>query len=75
MQEMSVEKDELHQDDMKNKGWIDPIRQIILVENSQCDKEMNQFSRPNSSDDLCLLFCINPLLCKTHFILSHTIKS
>ena len=46
--------DELHQDDMKNwmnctrtkwrKGWIVPFLQLILMQ--------------NSSDDLCLLFCI-----------------
>ena len=29
--------------------------QKILVENSLCSKELNQFSPPNSSDDLCLL--------------------
>ena len=47
----------LHQDDLKNRmnctsiwriGWINPFLQIILVQNSSA----------NSSDDICLLFCI-----------------
>ena len=33
---------------------------IILVENSKCGKEFNKFRPPNSSDDLCLLFCLYP---------------
>ena len=30
------------------------------VQNSYCDKELKQFCPPSSSDDFCLLFCINP---------------
>ena len=33
---------------------------IILVGNSSCGKELNKFCPPNSSDDLCLLFCLYP---------------
>ena len=33
---------------------------IILVENIWCGREFNQFCRPNSSDDVCLLFCCYP---------------
>ena len=34
---------------------------IILEENnSKCSKELNQFCPPNSSNDLCLLFCLYP---------------
>ena len=33
---------------------------IILVQNSQCGKELNKFCPPNNSNDLCLLFCKNP---------------
>ena len=33
---------------------------IILVENIWCGREFNQFCRPNSSDDVCLLFCRYP---------------
>ena len=40
---------------------IHPFLQTILVENSQCGKDLNQFRPPNSSDDLCLLFCLYPL--------------
>ena len=39
---------------------IHPILQIILALNLQCGKALNQFCPPNNSDDLCLLFCINP---------------
>ena len=34
--------------------------QIILVENSQCCKELIPFYPPNSNDDLCFLFCLYP---------------
>ena len=52
-------KDELHtaQDDLK-KGCIHPTLQIALLENSWHGKELNKFWPPNSSDDLCLVFCI-----------------
>ena len=34
---------------------------IILEENnSKCSKELNKFCPPNSSNDLCLLFCLYP---------------
>ena len=36
---------------------IHPFLQIVLVQNSQRGKELNKFCPPNSSDDLCLLFC------------------
>ena len=39
---------------------INPFLHIILVQNRQRGKEMNKFCPPNSSDDLCLLLCINP---------------
>ena len=42
-----------------SKEWIPPILQIVLVQNSQRGKELKQLCPPNSSDDLCLLFCIN----------------
>ena len=32
--------------------------QVILVLNLQCGTELNKFRPPNSSDDLCLLFCL-----------------
>ena len=35
-----------------------PYLKIILVENIQCCKEFNQLCPTNSSDDLCLLFCL-----------------
>ena len=52
-------------------GWINPFLQIILVQfilflrSSQCKipirgKELNKFCLPNSSNDLCLFFCIYP---------------
>ena len=57
----------LHKDDLKNRmnssfssdypGAINPFLHIILVQNS---KEFNKFCTPNSSDDLCLLLCVNP---------------
>ena len=40
---------------------INTFLQIILVENTRkCGRELKQFSPPNSSDDLCLLFCLFP---------------
>ena len=36
------------------------VFKIIPVENSQRDNELNQFRPPNSSNDLCLLFCRYP---------------
>ena len=44
----------------ERKGWIHPILQIVLVQNIYHRKEMNKFCPPNSSDDLCLFFCIYP---------------
>ena len=52
-------------------GWINPFLQIILVQfilflrSSSCKipirgKELNKFCLPNSSNDLCLFFCIYP---------------
>ena len=40
-------------------GTIHPLIHIILVQNSYRGKKFNKFFPPNSSDDLCLLFCIN----------------
>ena len=54
----SFAQDELHQDYME-KGLIHPFLKIVLVQNSQHGKELNKFYSPNSSDDLCLLFCIS----------------
>ena len=39
---------------------IHPILQIVLVQNSLCGKEINQFCPLSSSDDLCLLFFLYP---------------
>ena len=60
----------LHQDDRQKrinctrmiwiKWWIHPCLRIVLVENSKRGKELNKFYPLNSSDDLCLVFCINP---------------
>ena len=52
------ETDELHQDDMKKTDEF--ILFVVLVQNSQRGDELNTFCPPNSSDDLCLLFCLNP---------------
>ena len=41
-------------------GWIRPFLQIMLVQNRLRGKEMKQFCPPNSSGDLCLLFCLYP---------------
>ena len=50
-----------HQDDMKKIGWIHPFLHIILEQNSYSAAKNWISSFPqNSSDDLCLLFCINP---------------
>ena len=32
----------------------------LFEEYIQCGKELNKFCSPNSSDDLCLLFCLYP---------------
>ena len=37
---------------------IHPSLHIILVLNLECGMELNEFCLPNSSDDLCLLFCL-----------------
>ena len=53
------------------KGWIvsgwneekdecNLFFQIVLVQNSYHGKEFNQFCPPNSSDNLCLIFCRIP---------------
>ena len=42
------------------KWWINPILQIDMAQNSSRGNELNKFFSPNSSDDLCLLFNINP---------------
>ena len=39
---------------------IHPFFQIILVENSLFGKEVNEFCPLSRTDDLYLLFCINP---------------
>ena len=41
-------------------GAIHPILQIVLLQNSQRGKKFNNLCPPNNSDDLCLLFYINP---------------
>ena len=61
----------LPQDQWKNIGGFahkslirpsanQPFLRIVLVQNSQRGKKLKQFFTPRSSDDLCLLFCINP---------------
>ena len=50
-------------------GAIDHFLNIFLVQNSLRGKELNKFCPPNSNDDLCLLFCINPssmCMCSAH---------
>ena len=53
------------------KGWMHPFLQIILIQFilyfklsyckiAQRGKEFNEFCLSNSSDDLCLFFCIYP---------------
>ena len=59
----------LHQDDLKNRihssssfyhpGAIHSFLHTIWVQISQCGKKLNKFCPPNSSDDLCLILCIN----------------
>ena len=59
----------LQQDELKNRliapysstrpGADQPILQIVLIQNNKRSKELKQFCPPTSSDDLCLLFCIN----------------
>ena len=41
-------------------GAIHHILRFVLVQNSQWDKEFNQFCPRSRSNDLCLLFCISP---------------
>ena len=41
---------------------IHPFLKTILVVNLQCGMELNEFRPSNSSDDLCLLFCLFLLL-------------
>ena len=43
-----------------NHGAIHTSLQFILVQNSWYFKELNTFCHPSSSDDLCLIFCIDP---------------
>ena len=60
----------LYQDDLKNgmnssfsshhPGEIHPFLYIILLQKSCRGNELNNFCPKNSSDDLCLLFCLNP---------------
>ena len=45
---------------LNHPGAIHPILQIVLVQNGQRSKEFNNFCPPNSSDDLCLFFCLYP---------------
>ena len=52
------EKDELYQDDMKKS--INSNRPCAVVPNSWRGKEFNKLCPPNSSDDLCHFFCMNP---------------
>ena len=47
-------------DRQERKGWIHPIIQILLVQNSQLGMELNKLCPPNSSDDLYLFFCLYP---------------
>ena len=44
------------------KGWIHPFLQMVLLQSSYRGKELNKFCPPDSSDDVCLFFCITPLL-------------
>ena len=46
---------------LNHPGAIYPILQIVLVQNSERGKEVNRkFCPPNSSNDLCLFFCLYP---------------
>ena len=47
-------------DSSKRLGAFHPILPIVLVQNSYHGKELNILCPLRSSDDLCLLFCINP---------------
>ena len=40
-----------------------------LVQNNENGKEFIKFFPPNRSDDLCLLFCLNPSSMTTHLLL------
>ena len=51
-------------------GAIHPILQIVLVQNSYFGKEFIKFCPPNSSNNLCLFFCIYP----SSILWSQTIK-
>ena len=44
----------------ERKGWIYPILQNRPRQNSNAARNWINSSPPNSSDDLCLFFCINP---------------
>ena len=41
-------------------GAVHPILQIFLLQNSLRSMELMKYCPPNSSDDLCLFFCIYP---------------
>ena len=71
-----------HRDDLKNSsfssyhpGAINHFLHIILVQNSKRGKELNTFGPPNRSDDLFLVFCVNPSSMTTLYsvlVLVHT---
>ena len=50
---------------VSGRSSINPIFQIILVLNLKCGMELIEFRPPDSSDDLCLLFYMFLLLCRT----------
>ena len=45
------------------RSSINPLFQIILMLNLLCGMELIEFHPPNSSDDLCLFFCLILFLC------------
>ena len=49
----------LQQDDLNNR-MNSSFFHVILVQNSLRGQEFNQFCPANSSDDPCVIFCINP---------------
>ena len=49
----------LQQDDLNNR-MNSSCFHVILVQNSLRGQEFNQFCPANSSDDPCVIFCINP---------------
>ena len=60
-QDYIEEKDELHQDDQKEKDCLSSYISNRLVQNSQLGKELNKFFPPNSSDkNLRLFFSLYP---------------